>query len=81
MHPDTLVSVWKRASELEIDDRVEVEDGNWEPVVGTTSFQRDGQKVKRTVTPGGVYHARGIRLHNFKYLPDPDSELPPRLLG
>lgn len=70
MHPDTLVSVWKKASELVAGDRAEVENGNWEPVTEASPFKKDSSKVKRTVKPGGVYSARGIRLHNFKLPPE-----------
>jgi hypothetical protein len=66
MHPETLVSVFKRAHELTANDRIEIKDGFW-----TTGFiSRDrhtGTKVKRNC-PGGVYYAGPslIRLHNMK---------------
>ena len=69
MHPDTLVSVFKRAKELRVGDLVEVDEGGkWLPLESALTFFRDGFKVKRTVKPGGKYQARGIWVHNFKTL-------------
>lgn len=72
MHPDTLVSVFKKASELTSEDRIEVKGAFW--LKGNVSTElRDGIKVKRTC-PGGIYHAGPslVRLHNSKpELPSP----------
>jgi len=69
MHPDTLVCVFKKASELHRGDRVEVDEGGqWLPLESALTFYRDGLKVKRTVKPGGKYQARGLWLHNVKPL-------------
>jgi hypothetical protein len=66
LHPDTLVSVFKRARDLTPEDMIEVKDGNWSKgSIG--SDDHVGVKVKRKC-PGGVYHAGPsmIRLHNAK---------------
>lgn len=66
MHPETLVSVFKKASELTRNDRIEVKGARWRK--GTISGQsRKGMKVKRSC-PGGVYFAGPslVRLHNEK---------------
>jgi hypothetical protein len=65
MHPDTLVSVFKRAIELTPNDRIEVENAQWRNPQHLRYENRDSKKVKR-VCPGGIYSARGIRLHNYK---------------
>jgi hypothetical protein len=66
MHPDTLVSVFKKASDLTSEDMIEVKAGKWARG-SISSDSHPGVKVKRTC-PGGVYHAGPsmIRLHNFK---------------
>jgi hypothetical protein len=67
MHPDTLVSVFKKASELTVDDRIEVMGARWQKFDTITHSYREGTKVKRTC-PGGTYHAgdKLVRLHNAK---------------
>jgi hypothetical protein len=66
MHPDTLVSVFKKACELTEEDRIEVKGATWRKG-RVESETRWGIKVKRTC-PGGVYHAGPnlVRLHNQK---------------
>lgn len=66
MHPDTLVSVFKKASELTGNDRIEVKGAHWQKAVISKEI-RKGFKVKRTC-PGGIYHAGPalVRLHNQK---------------
>jgi hypothetical protein len=70
MHPDTMVAVFKKASELQPGDRIELlKDGApWEELESAVPFKRAGKKVRRTVAPDGVYGAgdRKIRLHNAK---------------
>lgn len=68
MHPDTLVSVWKKARELDLNDRVETIGASWETPMSVVLEQRQGTKVKRTC-PGGTYHAgpSKVRLHNVKF--------------
>jgi hypothetical protein len=66
MHPDTLVSVFKKARELTVFDRIEVKGGLWR--TGIADYCKGkGVKVKRTC-PGGVYHAGPsmVRIHNSK---------------
>lgn len=67
MHPETLVAVWKRAKDVHIFDRVEVEGANWKFPKSKVLLFREGTKVKRTC-PGGTYLAgpSRIRLHNVK---------------
>lgn len=66
MHPDTLVAVWKKASELSVFDRVDSgADGSWRRPQCIASEERESVKEKRTC-PGGTYRARGVRLHNLK---------------
>jgi hypothetical protein len=66
MHPDTLVSVWVKASELTTDSRIDCDDeGRWQKPEAITQTFRASFKEKRKC-PGGTYRARGIRLHNAK---------------
>lgn len=66
MHPDTLISVFKRASELTSADRIEVQGGFWRKGIFWDE-KRPSVKVRRTC-PGGVYFAGPdmVRLHNNK---------------
>lgn len=70
MHPDTLVSVWKKASELTKKDRVEVLGAGFKRPVSIRKQHDRGFKVKR-ICPGGTYHAgpSKARLHNMKVIP------------
>lgn len=64
MHPSTLVSVWKRASELTVVDRIDSDaNGGWRSPKGLSYVRKDSEKEMRRC-PGGVYRARGLRLHN-----------------
>lgn len=67
MHPDTLVSVFKKACELTLVDRIEVKGARWKRAVSIRDEIRASYKIKRTC-PGGVYLAGpdGVRLHNMK---------------
>jgi hypothetical protein len=67
MHPDTLVSVFKLAREIEQGDRVEVLGAKWRKPKAFWTEIREGVKIKRTC-PGGTYHAgpSKVRLHNMK---------------
>lgn len=69
MHPDTLVSVWKKAKDLRSFDMVEVKGAGWRKPQALWMEYRPGTKVKRTC-PGGTYHAGPslARLHNAKVL-------------
>jgi hypothetical protein len=71
MHPDTLVSVWKRARDLGIFDNIEVHGAAGKCPVSIREEKRRGVKVKRSC-PGGTYHAGPslVRLHNVKFLPN-----------
>lgn len=67
MDPETLVAVWKKASELRAGDRVDVGDcGEWEELQWAEPVQKSSRKVKRTVEPSHQYRARRIRVHNIK---------------
>lgn len=72
MAPDTLVSVWKKASELTREDRVEVKGAGWRKPESIMVSRREGFKIRRTC-PGGTYFAGPslARLHNVKYDPLP----------
>jgi hypothetical protein len=69
MDPDTLVAVWKKASEMRAGDRVDVGDcGQWEELESAERVEKQSRKVKRIVEPGHQYRARRIRVHNAKPL-------------
>lgn len=65
MHPDTLVSVFMKASELQKGLRIEVEEGKWWKLRNLWNSKRTSHKMKLKV-PGGTYLANGIRVHNMK---------------
>ncbi len=68
MHPDTMVVVYKKASELQPGDCISVGFlGNWRTDWTIDRFTRASRKVKRNC-PGGRYHAGAaqIELHNLK---------------
>jgi hypothetical protein len=72
MHPDTLVTVFKKAKDLSPGDRIEVgKNGEWRTDGQIRFEQRAGFKVKRRVSPGGTYMAgtARVRLHNNKMNP------------
>lgn len=66
MHPDTLVSVFKKARELTSFDRIEVKGATWSTGIVDRSNHR-ARKVRRQC-PGGIYYAGPslMRLHNEK---------------
>ena len=71
VHPDTLVSVWKRAKDLELGDLLDSGDeGEIQSIVSVTELLYAGVKVKRRVEPSHTYRARGYRLHNIKANPN-----------
>ena len=66
--PDTLVSVWKRARQLGLSDLIDTgTEGEMAQPRCIRREERNSVKEKRKC-PGGVYRARGIRLHNMKPL-------------
>lgn len=67
MHPDTLVSVFKKARDLQPGDLVEIKDGLFFECPGTRWVHKLSRKIKRIVKPWRTYFARGVRLHNMKY--------------
>lgn len=69
MHPDTLVSVFRRAGDITHNDMVETKGANWAKPLYISSDNHKGIKVKRKC-PGGTYHAGPnlMRLHNAKDL-------------
>lgn len=66
VHPDTLVSVFVPAKNLADAALVEVDTGGMLKLKSLLLASRKSVKIKRTVTPLGVYAACGIRLHNIK---------------
>jgi hypothetical protein len=71
MHPDTLVTVYRKASELEPGDRIAVGfHGKWRTDWTKEAFTRPSRKVKRAC-PGGRYRAGSalVELHNSKPAP------------
>jgi hypothetical protein len=70
MHPDTLVAVFKKASELEMGDRIKImaPGAPFETLEYAEHVHKDSVKVKRTVKPSGVYGVgdRNIEVHNAK---------------
>lgn len=68
VHPDTLVSVFCKASELEMGDILELEEGKFDYVFSALGHRRSSQKMVVRVRPQGTYFGGGIRLHNMKPL-------------
>jgi phage-related protein len=66
MHPGTLVSVFKRASELEAGELIETTKGQFFRCGPPRKVTRLSTKIKRLVKPWRTYFARTVRLHNFK---------------
>lgn len=68
MHPETLVVVYKRACDLQEEDRISVgTEGAWAKNWVAGRVYKDSKKVVRRC-PGGRYHAgtAQIELHNLK---------------
>ena len=69
MHPETLVSTFKRAIDLAPGDKIEVgQYGEWRIDFQTRYERRNGVKVSRRVKPHGTYFAGSakVRVHNMK---------------
>ena len=66
VHPMTLISVFKRAEDLDVGDLVETESGKYNPIDSVKLVERDSQKMNVHIPNGSTYHANGIRMHNTK---------------
>jgi hypothetical protein len=66
VHPDTLVSVFRRAKALQLGDLLELEEGKIDRLFSAQVFHRSSQKMVVRVRPQGTYYGGGLRLHNLK---------------
>ena len=66
VHPRTLVSVFKRAEDVDVGDLVEVENGKVSKVVDAQLIERESVKMNVHIPNGGTYFAGGVRVHNSK---------------